>query len=64
VANVDVPQSGQGIQIALAVGIDNLGAFAADDNERLRVVGGVIQRMDQVITVGMDDLVNVDAWSR
>ena len=53
-ADVDVPQAGQRVEVALAVGVDDLGAFAAHDHERSGVVGRMRKRMDQVLSVGLE----------
>jgi hypothetical protein len=51
-ANVDVPQAGERIEVALATGVDDVGAFAADDDQRLGVIGRMVKGVDQVLAIG------------
>jgi hypothetical protein len=56
VADVDVPEAGKAVDVALAAQRLDHRPLAADVDHRLRVIDGVVQRVDQVLLVGLDDL--------
>jgi hypothetical protein len=56
VADIDVPEAREPVDVLLALGVDQEFALGADDDERLLVLLGVVQRVDQVLLVGFDDL--------
>ena len=58
-ADMYVPQSRKGVEVAFARAVDDLGTLATHHNEGLRVIRGVIQRMDQVLAVDAQNLINV-----
>ena len=47
-----VPQSRQRVEVALAVGINDIGALATDDDQRFGVIRGMVKRVDQMLAVG------------
>ena len=64
-ADIHVPQARQRVEVAPAAGVDDLRALAADDDQRLIVIGWVVKRVDQVLAVGPQDLINIDGrWRR
>src|SRR5215475_14024171 len=63
-ADIHVPQARQGVEVALAAGVDDVCALAADDDQRLFVIGWVVKRVDQVFAVGPQDLINIDGRGR
>src|SRR6202035_4940706 len=54
------PQPRESVEVTLAVGVDDLRALAAHDDHWPSMVGGVIERMDQMIAVDAQDLIDVD----
>jgi len=55
VADVDVPQAGEPVDVALAAQRLDRRPLAAHVDHRLGVIDRVVQRVDQVLLVGLDD---------
>src|SRR5271170_5957656 len=56
VTDIDVPQSRQAVDVFAAVRIAKRGALALDNDQRLPVVVGMVQRVNQIAPVGFDQL--------
>src|SRR5262249_44835536 len=56
VAHVDVPQAREAVEVVASGGIGDRRAAPAHVDDRLRVVAGVMQRMDRVLVMGLDEL--------
>ena len=59
VPDIDVPQTRQPIYVFAAVGVAQHGATALDDNQRLAVIVGIVQRVDEIAPVGFEKLAGV-----
>ena len=57
VAGVDVPQAGQPVDVGAAVHVFDRRALAAHPDHRPPAVDGMVQRMDQMLPVGGDEIV-------
>ena len=62
VADIDVPQPRQPVDIFVAVGVAQHRALALDDDQRLTVVIGMVQRVDKVAPIGFEQTGGVHAF--
>jgi len=58
--DVDVPQPGQGVEVPLTSAVDDLSALASDRHEWPGVIGRVGQRMNHVVPVDAQHLIDVN----
>ena len=56
VTDIDVPQSRQAVDVFAAVRIAKHRALALDNDQRLPVIVGMVQRVNQIAPVGFDQL--------
>ncbi len=56
VSDIDVPQTREPVDVFAAIGTAQHGPMPFDDNQRLTVVVGMMQRVNQVAPVGFEQL--------
>ena len=56
VTDIDVPQAGEAVDIAASAGVVEHRPLALDDDQRLAVIVGMVQRVNQITPVAVDQL--------
>ena len=59
VADIDVPQTREPVDVFAAVGVAQHRTTPLDDDQRLPVIIGMVQRVDEVAPVGFEKLIGV-----
>src|SRR5438128_195173 len=54
--HIDVPEPREPVDVLVAADVPDRRAAPADIDDRLRVLGGMVERMDQVLLVGLHEL--------
>ncbi len=63
-ADGDIPEPGERVEVVLAVGVDDLGALAAHDDHWRGMIGRVVERVDQVLAIRLEELGDIDRFGR